>query len=186
MWECLPVPRDICEKAKKSPTIEDLNEFFPGLVALTDASGQPIQRPKRSDMGSHYAKTHTVKMQHTISFDGLIVHKTAHSPGRRHDFKIYKMHPTFPGGLRCGNEANQGKFRRNHLRHHTDTAYVAMGKAVPGLNYVTPFKRMPGKDLTPEQRAYNRAHCMVRIPYQNGIRRVEAFRIMKRYRNNLE
>ena len=27
-----------------------LNEFFPGLVALTDASEQPIQRPKRSDM----------------------------------------------------------------------------------------------------------------------------------------
>lgn len=192
IWECLPVPRDIYEKAKKSATVEELNEFFPGLVALTDASEQPIQRPKRSDMEeSHYsakAKTHTVKVQYTMSFDGLIVHKTAHSPGRRHDFKIYKMkHPTFPDGLRCGNEANQGKFRRNHLRHYGDTAYVAMGKVVPELDCVTPFKRMPGKDLTPEQRAYNRAHSRVRIRVENGIRRVKVFRIMKeRYRNRLK
>ena len=54
---------------------------------------------------SHYsakAKTHTVKVQYTVSFDGLIVHKTAHSPGRQHDFKIFKMkHPTFPSGLPC-------------------------------------------------------------------------------------
>ena len=34
---------------------------------------------------SHYsakAKAHTVKVQYATSFDGLIVHKTSHSPGR--------------------------------------------------------------------------------------------------------
>ena len=192
IWECLPVPRDIYEQAKKSATVEDLNEFFPGLVALTDASEQPIQRPKRSDMEeSHYsakAKTHTVKVQYTTSFDGLIVHKTAHSPGRKHDFKVYKMkHPTFPDGLPCGNEENQGKFRRDHLRHYGDTAYTAMDKAVPGLDCVTPFKRKPGKDLTPGQRTFNRAHSRIRIRVENGIRRVKTFRIMKEiYRNKLK
>ncbi len=159
VWECLPVPRDVYEQAKKCSTIEELNEVFPGLVALTDASEQPIQRPKRSDMEkSHYsakakAKTYTVKVQYTMSFDGLIVHKTTHSPGRRHDFKIYKMkHPTFSDSLPYGNKENQGKFCRDHLQHYGDTVYVAMGKAVPGLDYATPFKRMPGKDLTLEQR----------------------------------
>ena len=192
VWECLPVPKDVYEKAKKCSTIEEMNEFFPGLVALTDASEQPILQPKRSDMEqSHYsakAKTHTVKVQYTMSFDGLIVHKTTHSPGRRHDFKVYKMkHPTFPGGLPCGNEKNSEKFRRDHLRHYGDTAYIAMDKAVPGLDYATPFKRMPGKDLTPEQRAYNKAHSRVRIRVENGIRRVKIFRIMKeRYRNKLK
>lgn len=38
-----------------------------------------------------------------------------------------------------------------------------MDKAVPGLDYTTPFKRRSDKDLTLEQRAYNRARCMVRI-----------------------
>ena len=150
IWACLPVPRDVYEKARKCSTIEELNEFFPGLVALTAASEQPIQRPKRSDMEeSHYsakAKTHTVKIQYTMSFDGLIVHKTAHSPGRKHDFNVYKMkYSTFPDSLPYGNEENQGKFRRDHLRHYGDTAYVAMGKVILGLDYTTPFKRMPGK-----------------------------------------
>ena len=46
---------------------------------------------------------------------------------------------------------------------------------------------MPGKDLTPEQRAYNRSHCIVRIHEENAIRRVKVFRIMKeRYRNKLK
>ncbi|MCE2507985.1 MAG: hypothetical protein J4G04_01570 [Nitrosopumilaceae archaeon] len=62
-----------------------------------------------------------------------------------------------------------------------------MDKAVPGLDHTTPFKRKPGKDLAPEQRAYSKAHCMVRIRVENGIRRVKIFRIMKeRYRNKLE
>ena len=140
---------------------------------------------------SHYsakAKTHTVRIQYTMSFDGLIVHKMTHSPGRRHDFKILKMkHPTFPDGFRCGDEENSGKFRRDHLRHYGNTAYIAMGKVVPDLDYVAPFKRKPGRDLTPEQRAYNRAHSRIRIRVENGIRRVKVFRIMKEtYRNKLK
>ena len=62
-----------------------------------------------------------------------------------------------------------------------------MGKAVPGLDYATPFKRMLGKDLTPEQRTYNKAHSRVRIRVENDIRGVKVFRIMKElYRNNLK
>lgn len=60
-----------------------------------------------------------------------------------------------------------------------------MDKAVPGLDYTTPFKRRSDKDLTLEQRAYNRARCMVRIRMENGIRKVKIFRIMK-YRNKLK
>ncbi len=96
---------------------------------------------------AHYsakAKTHTVKIQYTMSFYGLIVHKATHSPGRRHDFKIYKMkHPTFPDSLPYSNEGNRGRFRRDHLRHYGDMAYVAMGKIISGLDCVTPFKRKP-------------------------------------------
>ncbi len=191
VWACLPVPQNVYEKSKKCSTIEDLDEFFPGLVALTDVSERLIQRPKRSDMEeSHYAKakTYIVKIQYTMSFDGLIVHKTAHSPGRRHDFKIYKIkHPTFPDSLPCRNEENQGKFRRDRLRHYSDTAYVAMGKIISWLDYTTPFKRKPSKNLTSEQRTFNRAHFRVHIRVENGVRRVKVFRIMKEmYRNKLK
>ena len=80
----VPLPQKIYQKARRSTTVEDLEELFPGMIALTDASEQPIRQPKRSDMKkSHYsakAKIHTVKVQYTTSFDGLIVHKTSHSP----------------------------------------------------------------------------------------------------------
>ena len=139
--ECLPVPQRLYWQARKAATVEELNELFPGLVALTDASGQPVQQPMRADMEeSHYsakAKTHTVKVQYTTSFDGLVVHETAHSPGRRHDFKVYKMkHPTFPDNLPCGNAENAGRFDRNCLRHYGDTAYIAMRKVVPEIRFV--------------------------------------------------
>ena len=84
--------------------LEELEELFPQLVCLTDASEQKIQRPKRKDMEkSHFsgkAGTHTAKVQYTTGVHGLIVHKTRHSPGRVHDVKVYKMkHPTFPKNL---------------------------------------------------------------------------------------
>ena len=61
-----------------------------------------------------------------------------------------------------------------------------MRKAVPGLGSTTPIKRKPGKDLTPNQREYNRAHSRIRIRVENAIRRIKTFRIMKdRYRNRL-
>ena len=189
--ECLPVPQKLYWQARKAATVEELNELFPGLVALTDASEQPVQQPMRADMEeSHYsakAKTHTVKVQYTTSFDGPVIHETAHSPGRRHDFKVYKMkHPTFPDNLPCGNAENAGRFDRNCLRHYGDTAYIAMRKVVPGLDSTTPIKRKPGKDLTPNQREYNRAHSRIRIRVENAIRRIKTFRIMKdRYRNRL-
>lgn len=96
-------------------------------------------------------------------------------------------HPTFPDGFRCGNEANSEKFRRDHLRHYGNITYAVMDKVIPGLDYATPFKRRPGKDLTPEQRTYNKAHYMVRIHMENAIRGVKVFRIRKeRYRNKLK
>ena len=92
---CLPTPEKPCARAKRVSTLEELEELFPQLVCLTDASEQKIQRPKRKDMEkSHFsgkAGTHTAKVQHVTGVHGLIVHKTRHSPGRVHDVKVYKI-----------------------------------------------------------------------------------------------
>ena len=54
--QCIPIPAKLHAKANRVSTIEELEEFFPGLVSLVDASEQPIQRPKRKDMErSHYS-----------------------------------------------------------------------------------------------------------------------------------
>ena len=43
--ECLPVPQRLYWQARKAATVEELNELFPGLVALTDASSNPYSNP---------------------------------------------------------------------------------------------------------------------------------------------
>ena len=186
----LPLPQKIHKQACKATTIEDLKEIFPGLVALTDATEQPILQPQQSKEEKAYfsgkTKTHTVKVQYTTSFDGLIVHKTPHFPGRDHDFKIYKMkHPTFPTGLPSRDGDVKDKPGRDHLMHYLDTAYRGMHKVVEGIDACTPVVRMPGKDLTPDQREYNKAHSRIRIRVENTIRRTKIFRIAKeKYRND--
>ena len=102
--QCVPIPARIHDRAKRAPTLEELEEILPGLRCLIDASEQQVQRPKQKDMEkSHYsskAGRHTAKVQYTVSTNGLIVHNTRHSPGRAHDVRVYRMkHPTFPAGL---------------------------------------------------------------------------------------
>ena len=63
--KCVPIPAKLYAKSKRVSTVEELEELFLGLVALVDASEQPIQRPKRKDMeNSHFsgkAGRHTAK-----------------------------------------------------------------------------------------------------------------------------
>ena len=77
---------------KKIKTIQELQEFFPELIAITDGTEQPIPRPKnKKKRKTHYSgkkKRHTIKNQITINLNGEIIHKPPHSPGRRNDYAI--------------------------------------------------------------------------------------------------
>jgi hypothetical protein len=56
---------------------------------------RPNNVTKRKTHYSGKRKRHTVKTQLTVNSDGLIVHKTNHARGRRHDPDIYvEHHPT--------------------------------------------------------------------------------------------
>ena len=44
--------------------------------------------------GYYSGKRHTVKIQYMVNGNGLILHKTGHERGRKHDYSIYKeKHP---------------------------------------------------------------------------------------------
>ena len=171
--------------------LEELAKLFPGLVALVDASEQPIQRPKRKDMEkSHYsgkAGRHTAKTQYTVNVYGLIIHNTRHSLGCVHDFKVYKTkHPTFPMNLpsRDGS-AREGK--RANLRSYGDRGYQGAQKVDPDVEAVLPIRCKPGKKLSPEEREINRLQSKIRVRVENAIRRIKTHRIMgDRYRNPLK
>jgi len=182
--EVLPLPRKIHQKAGRLGTLDDVEALFPGFKAFLDATEQEIPRPKdRAKRRTHYSgkkKRHTVKTQITVNADGLILHKTPHARGSRHDYALFRWrHPRLPDEVYLG----------------LDLGYDGVQKDYPGLNLLVPFKRRsPGrgkrgvkaKELTSEQKAFNRWLSGERVVVEHAISRVKKFRIMAhRFRNRL-
>ena len=99
---CLPIPQKLYEVTKRLKTKEEVEKYFPGFMAFTDCTEQPIPRPKnRMKRKLYYSgkkKKHTVKNLYTANQKGLLIYKTKHKQrGRKHDYRIYKKnHPDLP------------------------------------------------------------------------------------------
>ena len=109
---------------------------------------------------SHYsgkAHRHTSKVQYTSATDGLILHKTRHSPGRIHDFAVFKKkHPTFPDNLPRKDGSKDKK--RIKVREILDGGYQGINKEFPDRDAVVPYKKQKGAELSPEQKEFNKKH----------------------------
>ena len=141
--ECIPLPKKVYEMARRLRTIEEVEKFFPGFKAFIDATEQEIPRPKKDarKRKTHYSgkrKRHTVKTQLTVNSKGLIVHRTNHARGRRHDLDVYReRHPDLP----------------KEVQRVFDLGYKGVTKDFPELNCVHPFKRKgAGGGATGERR----------------------------------
>jgi len=182
--EVLPLPGKIHQKAARLGTIEEVEELFPGFKAFLDATEQEIPRPReKGKRRTHYSgkkKRHTVKTQITVNADGLILHKTPHARGSRHDYALYKWrHPRLPGDVCLG----------------VDLGYDGVQNDYPGLSVSVPFKRRsPGRgkrgvkaeELTCEQKEFNRRLSGERVVVEHTVSRLKKFRIMAHeFRNRL-
>ncbi|MCL5068125.1 MAG: transposase, partial [Thaumarchaeota archaeon] len=99
--ECLPLPKKIYEGTRRARTLEEVEEYFPGFIAIVDSFEQEIPRPqnkrRRKSYYSGKRKKHTVKTQLAVNKEGLIFHRTDHVRGRRHDYDLFKeKHPKLP------------------------------------------------------------------------------------------
>ena len=87
--ECVPIPQKTY-KTKRLQTPEEVEQYFPGLLAFTDSTEQQIPRSidknRRKTYYSGKKKRHTVKNQLMVNNRGYILHKAAHKKGRRHDY----------------------------------------------------------------------------------------------------
>ncbi len=52
-----------------------------------------LSKGRRKSYYSGKRKRHTVKIQYMVNDNGLILHKTGHESGRKHDYSIYGKHP---------------------------------------------------------------------------------------------
>lgn len=173
--KCIPIPARKYAHAKKATTLEDIQRYFPEFQIIIDASEQQIPRPKskkkRKFHWSGKKKRHTIKNQYTINLSGEIIHKPPHSPGKPHDYKIFKTkHPVLPDGLQS----------------FVDLGYEGMKNSFPEFNPVLPHKRKNGKQLTILQKKFNKHQSKIRIRIEHAISKIKKFRIMKDvFRNRL-
>jgi hypothetical protein len=183
--ECLPLPKKMHKLTRRLRTIEEVEEFFPGFKALIDSTEHEIPRPKNAKKRkTHYSgkkKRHTVKTQLIVNSKGLIVHKTNHARGRRHDLDIYvERHPALP----------------KEVEQEFDRGYEGVRNYFPDLKCAIPFKRRgpgrghrdeKGKELAPEQKAYNKALSKERVVVEHTISRLKKFNIFgQEFRNRLK
>ena len=182
--ETLPLPSKIHKAAQRLRTLEEVEEHFPGFQAFLDATEQEIPRPgNKCKRRTHYSgkkKRHTVKTQITVTKRSVIVHRSQHARGSRHDYSLFNWRrPSLP----------------DEVCLEVDLGYDGVQNDYPELKVKVPFKRRsPGRgkrgvkaqELTEEQKEYNRVLASERVVVEHAISRLKKYRIMAHvFRNRL-
>lgn len=166
-------------KGKKITTIEELKKIIPDLDNfLTDATEQPIPRPKKKVKRKKYhsgkRKSFTIKTQITTNKRGLIVHISRASPGRKHDYKLFK-------------ESKLSKIIPHNTKVYLDSGYQGVQKDYPFLNSHIPHKRTRShRKLTHSEKIQNHKQRKIRVKVEHTISQLKKFRVLSQtYRHSL-
>lgn len=174
--ECLPIPQKLYKLTNRLKTKEEVEKYFPGFMAFTDCTEQPIPRPKdrmrKRKFYSGKKKKHTVKNLYTTNQKGLITYKTKHKQrGRKHDYRIYKKnHPKLP----------------KEVTSMFDLGFLGVEDDYPKQKSSLPIKKKKGCELSVQQKEYNINHSAKRMIIEHTICKLKKYRIMNEvFRNRL-
>ncbi|MDQ6763960.1 MAG: transposase, partial [Bacteroidota bacterium] len=175
--QCLPIPQKLYNITKRLKTPEEVDRYFPGFLSFTDSTEQPIPRRvdedrRKKEYYSGKKKRYTIKNQLMVNNHGIIIHKTNHKKGRRHDYDIYKTnHPVTPP----------------QVVNVIDLGYLGVETDFPEQLSALPYKKKRNqKDLSQEEKEYNRIHSKKRIVVEHTISRLKKYRIQSDvFRNKL-
>ena len=166
--KCVPIPQKMYKTTKRLRTLEEVEQCFPGFIAFIDCTEQQIPRPesktRRKTYYSGKKKRHTVKTQIMVNNQGVIIHKTGHKKGKRHDYDIYKKnHPVTP----------------KQVVNVFDLGYLGVEKDFPDqISSIPNRKKRNQKELAQEEKEYNQNHSTKRIVIEHTICRMKKYRIM--------
>jgi hypothetical protein len=173
--QCLLIPQKIYNITKRLRTLDEVEKYFPGFLAFIDCTEQQIPRPvdnkRKNVLYSGKKKRHTVKTQLMVNNHGIIIHKTDHKKGRRHDYDIYKEnHPIIP----------------KQVVSVFDLGYLGVEKDFPQQLSTLPYRKKRKLQLSAEEKEYNKMHSKKRIVIEHTICRLKKYRILSDiFRNNL-
>jgi hypothetical protein len=174
---CIPLPKKLYRRTRRLRTIGEVEEYFPGFKAFVDSTEQEIPRPKNKKKRKNYysgkKKKHTVKNQYMVNNQGLILHKTRHEKGKKHDYGVYKhSHPVTPPS--------------QVESVVVDLGYLGIQKDFPTVKSVLPYRKKRKSELSMEERRYNKKHAKLRIVVEHTICRIKKFGIIgSKFRNRL-
>ena len=174
---CVPLPiKKLYKRTRRLRTIDEVEEeYFPGFKAFIDSSEQEIPRPKNKRRRKSYysgkKKKHTIKTQYVVNGEGLILHKTEHKKGRKHDYEIFKNnHPITP----------------IQVENVFDFGYMGVKNDFPTVKSVLPFRKNRKSELLDEEKKYNRKHSKLRVIVEHTVSRIKKYGIMGiKFRNRL-
>lgn len=155
--------RDILAKVLRLPGHKALLDDA-WMAIVIDVTEQPIERPgdTQRQWYSGKKKRHTAKIQLMICLSTLQILSVVCGKGRIHDFTLFKQ---------CGLHLAEA------LEKYADSGYQGLDKLVS--NAFTPIKKPKDRELTKEERAYNRALAKLRIRIEHVNRRCKIFRVTK-------
>lgn len=151
---------------------------YPDLAAISDATEQQVERPKRKERERLYysgkAHTHTCKNSLVVNEHGLIRAVTATTPGSVHDL----THLRQSGVL--------AKIPKD-VCVIADAGYDGLAKDLPDHSVATAHKAYRNHPLTEDHRLMNRQLSSIRIVVENVFARLKHFRILaERFRHPVE
>lgn len=163
----------IDKSRKKIHSLEELKELIPDIdEVLVDATEQKVPRPatKRARK-KHYSgkkKGFTMKTQIVATRGRIVLHASDSSPGRIHDYKLFKR-TDIPQWL----EAHP------NITVRLDLGYLGIHKDYPAIAAILPFKRFRGmKELSRSQKIHNTKRAKKRMPIENTLANLKKFRVL--------
>jgi hypothetical protein len=174
--QCVPIPQKIYNRlSKRLQTPEEVEKYFPGFLSFIDCTEQQIPRPgdknRRRMYYSGKKKRHSVKTQLMVNNHGIIIHKSNHKKGQRHDYFIYK---------------NNRPVTPNQVVNVFDLGYLGVEKDFPDQLSSLPNRKKRRMAMSQEEINFNQEHAKKRIVVEHTICRLKKFRIMADvFRNKL-
>lgn len=148
-----------------SSRLEELSKGGVEPVLLHDGTEREIPRPVDREMQqerySGKKKRHTVKNAVIITVSCLIIFVSQTVSGKMHDKKMADTMYSFPSPCTL----------------YQDTGY--QGYAPEGVKIIQPVKKVKGKELSAEEKEYNRSVSRIRVRVEHAIGSAKFMRIVK-------
>ena len=150
-------------------SIEQALRDYPDLLAIIDATEQPVERPSDNEQQKeHYSgkkKRHTRKTQVIVNEKGVIRDVSASTPGSVHDLEHFRQSGAaqrIPKVVTTGGDAG----------------YQGLHKELPDHSVFVPHKARRNHPLTEDERLANRELSGERIVVENTIAEIKHFKAL--------